>query len=50
MCCRYAVKHICICHIATGQGACDVRDILPVVAYCGPGFDIIKWAVLKIKF
>jgi hypothetical protein len=36
-------------HIVTGQGACDVRDVMVVVARCGPGFYIIKLPALIIK-
>jgi hypothetical protein len=50
MCLRYAVKHICIGHVATGHGACDVRDVLPAIGQCRSGFCIIKLPVMKTKF
>jgi hypothetical protein len=45
----YAVKHICIHHVATDHDACDVRDVLLVTGQCRPGFCIVKLSVLKIK-
>jgi hypothetical protein len=32
------------------QGGCDVRDILPAIGQCRPGFCIFKLPVLEIEF